>query len=246
MTDVGELVRREIANHFEAERVLCPVYAVLCLKHLGLSNELAMRVLLCELPEELSVKLVDNVQSIVANRKRLELKVLRESLNTMLGLRAQLLPARAGAVRLTKPALVQEIVQGIWVGPETDADRQRELRRLRAIYHALQETLQTTPKRRKLLPPPPPRTPEGAPPAQDGAGEACPPPPAGEAPATAATPAFEALPTCIWCKRPHAKRAFLKCAQACNDRSAALAQAPGAPVSSRFELVTVLKGVNAA
>jgi hypothetical protein len=150
MTDVGSVLKREIAVHFEKEQILDPVFVVLCLKSLGLTNELAMRVLCVELPEEISVKFFDHVHDMVHNRKRRELKVLLTTMNPMLGLRLHLLPARACFARLTKPGLVKEIVKGIMVGPETGADRVREIRRLQLIHNTLQQTLATTPTRRRL------------------------------------------------------------------------------------------------
>ena len=215
--DVGQLLRREIALHFAAERITDPVLVILCLKRQGLTNELAMRVLLAELPGELSVKFIDLVQRVVCKRKRYELRGVLAALSPLLGLRAQLLPPRTTAARLTKPLLVNEIVRGILVGPETDADRQREMRRLQGIYHTLQETVETTPKRRKLL-------------------AAC----------DAAVPSTE-LPTCVWCARVHAKRGLLKCLQACFQHCEAQAVVSKArePLLSRYDLLRKLRGVAA-
>jgi hypothetical protein len=207
--DVGMLLKREFAVHFEKERIVDPVLVILCLKSRGLSNDLAMRVLFAELPEEISVKFINHVQDVIYKRKRRELKLLLQTLNPMLGLRVHLLPARACVARLTKPVLVNEIVKGILLGPETEADRLREITRLQLIYTTLQQTLEVTPARRRpqssLLPP--------------------------------------NLPRCIWCKKAHAKRGFLKCANACIMRCQALSSTHKA-VQSRYELVNVLRRVN--
>jgi hypothetical protein len=198
-----------------------------------------MRVLLTELPEEISVKFIEHMESAVHNRKRRELQMLLSLLNPLLGLRAQLLPARARVARLTKPVLMTEIVKGILLGPETEADRLRELRRLQTIYEALQKTLLTTPKRRKLSAAETPQAERGAEThddddVTDGAiviGSNAP-----RAP----------LPKCIWCRRVHAKRAFLKCAHACIQQCNALTTPKTSTITSRYDLLNALHDVNVA
>jgi hypothetical protein len=208
--DVGAVLKHEITVHFQKEQIQDPVFVVLCLKSLGLTNHLAMRVLCADLPDEISVKFIDNVQDVVHKRKRKELKALLDTLNPMLGLRLHLLPARACFARLNKPGLVLEIVKGILLGPETEADRAREIKRLQLIHNTLQQTLETTPARRRL--------------------HLC------------ATESY--LPHCIWCKRAHAKRGFVKCAHACIMKCQALSSTQQL-IPSRYDLVNVLRRVNA-
>jgi hypothetical protein len=236
MASVAALLRREIAIHFEKERVSDPIFVIMCLKRQGLNNDLAMRVLLTELPEEISVKFIEHMESAVHKRKRRELQMLLSLLNPLLGLRAQLLPARARVARLTKPVLMTEIVKGILLGPETEADRLRELRRLQTIYEALQKTLLTTPKRRKLSAAETPQAERGAETHDDDdvtdvIGSNAP-----RAP----------LPKCIWCRRVHAKRAFLKCAHACIQQCNALTTPKTSTITSRYDLLNALHDVNVA
>jgi hypothetical protein len=241
MASVAALLRREIAIHFEKERIHDPIFLILCLKRKGLNNDLAMRVLLTELPEEISVKFIEHMESAVHKRKRCELQTLLSLLNPLLGLRAQLLPARARVARLTKPVLVTEIVKGILLGPETEADRLRELRRLQTVYEALQKTLLTTPKRRKL------NAAETGP--ADRVEETYEAATSGETHGViviGSNAPRAPLPKCIWCRRVHAKRAFLKCAHACIQQCNALTTPKTSTITSRYDLVNALNDVNVA
>lgn len=183
------LFRREIQTNLDTNSLQFPHFTIWALKQMGLTNDLAMRVLLIDLPNDINYKFLSSVSSILETVKKPALKTKLNTVQAMIGLRSAYLPTLCGVQKLSKPDLLQTIVKTIMIGPETIADRLNESARLQTIYQTIQTIARATPfKRKRTL--------------------------IEKEPSLCAE-----LPQCPWCRKPSARRSLLRCASDCQTKA---------------------------
>ena len=129
------LFKQDLARYLAELGILHPLHALCVLLRLGLPYDLCWRVLLLGnlVPETLELWTTG-----LGNQRRRALQQKLAVVKRAMGLRADLMPQLLAPSRLPRPLLIWSIMRSLIVGPETEADRHAEARRLdHAVRHVL-------------------------------------------------------------------------------------------------------------